>query len=108
MKIFISQPMAGLTNDEILTIRNIAIEEIKQVYSFYDRNNDLEIVSTFEVDEGENVPENVSRIWWLGRAIQMLDGCDTIFMCKGWEDSKGCRIERQVAIEYLISIRYQK
>lgn len=108
MRVFISQPMAGLTDEEILDVREKAIEEIKSIYQFYDRNNNLEIVSTFEVNENEIVPRNTSRIWWLGRAIQMLDGCDTIFMCKGWEDSKGCKVERQVAIEYLLNIRYQK
>lgn len=108
MKVFISQPMNGYTDEEIAEVRDQAIEEIKQIYQFFDRNNQLEIVSTTFTQEGEILPKEASRLWWLGRAIQLLDGVDVIYMCKGWEDARGCKIERHVAIEYNIGIYYQK
>lgn len=108
MKIFISQPMNGLTDEEIAKVREQAIEEIKIKYQFFERNKELEIVSTIFKREGEILPKNANRLWWLGRAIQILDECDIIYMCKGWENARGCKIERQVAIEYNIGIDYQK
>ena len=108
MKIFISQPMKGLSDEEILIVREQAIEEIKIKYQFFDRNNELEIISTFEVSDEENIPEGVNRLWWLGRALQMLSYCDKIYMCKGWENSSGCKIEKAAAVEYNIGIDYQK
>lgn len=29
-------------------------------------------------------------------------------MCKGWENAKGCRVEKFVAEQYGIKIRYQE
>ena len=29
----------------------------------------------------------------------MLKRCDELWLCEGWEDSKGCNIERDWAIE---------
>lgn len=107
MRVFISQPMNGLTDEEIIANRNVAIEEIKELYQFYDRNNELEIVSTTYIRDGEILPEDASRIWYLGRAIQMLDSVDVLYMCNGWEDSHGCKVEKCVAHEYNISIHYQ-
>lgn len=108
MKIFISQPMKGLSDEEILIVREQAIEEIKIKYQFFERNKELEIISTFEVGEDENIPEDPNRLWWLGRALQMLSYCDKIYMCKGWENSSGCRVEKLAAVEYNIGIDYQK
>lgn len=31
--------------------------------------------------------------------IEMLKRCDELWLCEGWEDSKGCNIERDWAIE---------
>jgi hypothetical protein len=107
MKVFISQPMNGLTDKEIASNRDEAIEEIKRLYSFFDRNNDLEIISTTQQREYEILPKNASRLWWLGRAIQMLEDVDVIYMCRGWKNAKGCKVERYVAIQYDISIHYQ-
>ena len=108
MKVFISQPMKGLSDEEILIANVKAIEEIKNKYQFFERNNELEIISTFYVNEDEIIPENPNRLWWLGRALQMLSYCDKIYMCKGWENSSGCRVERLAAVEYNIEIDYQK
>ena len=37
MKVFISQPMKGLSDEEILIVREQAIEEIKIKYQFFER-----------------------------------------------------------------------
>lgn len=108
MKVFISQPMSGLPDEEVAKVRDQAIEEIKNIYQFFERNNQLEIVSTTFTRDDEVIPENPSRLWWLGRAIQMLEGVDIIYFCKGWENSKGCKVEKLVATEHNIGTYYQK
>jgi len=107
MRVFISQPMSGLTDKEIKVNRDKAIEEIKLLYNFFDKNNQLEIISTTYPRDNETLPDEASRLWWLGRAIQMLEDVDVLYMCEGWENSHGCRVEKYVAHEYNISIHYQ-
>ena len=107
MRVFISQPMNGLSDEEIRSVRDKAIEEIKEIYHFFDKNNQLEIVSTLDQRPHELLPKNASRLWWIGRAIQMLEDVDIIYMCEGWKNARGCRVERCVAMEYEISIQYQ-
>ena len=107
MRVFISQPMNGLTDEEIEANKQEAIEDIKRLYHFFDKNGELYIVSTTEQRKHEVFPKNASRLWWLGRAIQMLEDVDVIFMCKGWENASGCKVEKFVATEYNISIHYQ-
>ena len=80
MKVFISQPMKGLSDEEILIVRDQAIEEIKIKYQFFERNKELEIISTFEVGEDEIIPEDPNRLWWLGRELQILSYCEKIYM----------------------------
>ena len=107
MKVFISQPMHGKTDEEINAVKEEAIEQIKKVYQFFYKNNQLEIISTTEKDKFEIIPKDAPRLWWLGRAIQHLVDVDVVFMCNGWEDSRGCRVEKFVATEYNIGIVYQ-
>lgn len=42
----------------------------------------------------------------MGRDIQALLECDGIYMCEGWETSKGCRAEHSVAMIYGRNIMY--
>lgn len=35
--------------------------------------------------------------WYMRRALQMLLDCDEIVLLPGWENSRGARIERQIA-----------
>lgn len=36
----------------------------------------------------------------LGTAISLMSSADVVFFAKGWENSRGCKIERQVAESY--------
>lgn len=99
MKIFISQPMHGLTDDEILHRREEAIVELKARYG-----EDMEILDTFIY---EDAPKDANRLWYLGRSIQMLGQADLIYILDGWQRANGCIIERQTAVLYGITREYQ-
>ena len=108
MTVFISQPMNGLSDEEIKKVKEEAIEDIRKIYQFFYKNDQLRIISTTEQDRHEILPKSAPRLWWLGRAIQHLVDVDVIYFCKGWEESKGCRVEKYVASEYNIGTYYQK
>jgi hypothetical protein len=93
MKIFISQPMTGLSNEEILKVRNEAIERIRSEVP------DAEFIDSFK-------PEIVSDnyLWLLGRDIQLLGEADCIYMCENWRESKGCKIEHYIALSCGIEV----
>lgn len=39
-------------------------------------------------------------IWYLGKSLQLLAQADLVFFVNGWEQYRGCNIERQVANSY--------
>lgn len=46
--------------------------------------------------------------WYMGRDIQtIIEHCDAIYCCEGWEYSKGCNVERECAKQYSREILYQ-
>jgi hypothetical protein len=41
-----------------------------------------------------------SPVWCLGESIKLMSDADYVVFCNGWEDARGCRIERTIANEY--------
>lgn len=39
--------------------------------------------------------------------LEVLDRCDAIYLCQGWEESKGCRKERRAAQSQGLEIIYE-
>lgn len=39
--------------------------------------------------------------------LKMLLGCDVVFMCKGWTESKGCGLEHEVAEQCGLWVVYE-
>lgn len=95
MKIFITQPMRGRTDEEILAEREKAIEFVKERY-----NTDVVIVDSFF----QNAPVEVKPLWFLGKSIELLSSADTAVFCNGWEDARGCKIEHECCKEYGVNI----
>lgn len=87
-KIYISLPISGL---DIQKAREKA-DLIKAKLS----REGYEVVSPFEVCPGKD-PKYEDYICY--DLLAML-GCDAIYFCKGWEESCGCNIERDVAMRF--------
>ena len=94
-KLFISQPMNGKTDEEIIRERNEAIDIAKDIL-----NDEIEVIDSFF----QNAPVEAKPLWFLGKTIQLLSGADVIYMCDGWENTRGCKIEYQCAKDYGIEI----
>ena len=94
-KLFISQPMNGKTNDEILAVRNRAIESAER-----ELGEKVEVIDSLFKD----APHEAKPLWFLGESLKLLSEADVVFFAKGWEKARGCRIENQCAIDYGIDL----
>ena len=97
MKVMISQPMRGKTEEQIREERKAIIEKFNNMH--------IEVIDTIFTEE---VPQsNNAGVYYLGKSIQEMSKVDAIFMCDGWKGARGCRIERQIAQDYGIKILYE-
>lgn len=92
MKIFISQPMKGLSEKEIKSNREKAIKKIKSLYG-----DDVEIIDSYIDDEG-------TPLWCLGKSIELLSTADVAYFLKGWNT----RIEYMCADNYGIGAYFEE
>lgn len=95
MKVFIFQPMRGLEEREIKLNRAKAIENIKRLYG-----NDVEIIDNYF--DGDEKP-----LFKLGKLIELLSKADIIYICKGWNKARGCKIEYMCASDFGIKIIFE-
>lgn len=96
MKVFISQPMKGLSEKEIKSNREKAIRKIKSLYG-----NDAEIIDSFIEGEGNS-------LWFLGKSIELLSTADVAYFLKEWNKARGCRIEYMCASNYGIGAYFEE
>lgn len=97
MKVFISQPMNGLTDDEILVERHRAIFAIKAEYG-----DDVEIVNSY-FEDYEPTTGNIG-LKYLAKSIELLADADAVYFCDGWRSARGCKIEYQCARQYHVKV----
>lgn len=106
--IFISQPMTGKSEEEILTTRQKAIDEIHQLAS--KDGEQVNIIDSYIDDATRNEFQGRMGdainwdIYWLSQSLQKLATANTIWLCDGWEYSKGCNIELKCAMQYGLDV----
>lgn len=99
-KLFISQPMKGKTDEEILREREDAILFAKKMFG-----EEIEVIDTFYRD----FSADAKPLEYLARSIKDLAGADLAYFAEGWEDARGCRIEKECAEQYGIrSVSYNQ
>lgn len=96
MKIFISQPMNGLSEDEIKRTRLNIEQRIKQLFG------NVDIINSFYLEGG------LKPLFNLGRSIQLLSEADIAYFAPGWSKARGCRIEYMCASDYGIDILFEE
>lgn len=94
-KVFISQPMRDKTNEEILEVRERAINCSKEFLK-----DDVEIIDSFFKD----APHDAKPLWYLSKALELLSTADVAVFAYGWDDYRGCRIEHECCRAYNIPI----
>lgn len=99
MKVFISQPMNGKSNEEIEAIREDIVNDFKEIYK-----EKVIILDSFF----KNAPHDAKPVWFLGKSLEIMSEADVVYFAKGWENARGCRIEHTVAKEYGLKIMEEK
>lgn len=99
MKVFISQPMSGKTNEEIIARRKEIIEMIENKYL----NENISFVYSIIEDEPSN-DTPYKPVWYLGDSIKKLATATLAYFDKGWQKARGCCIEHDVCELYKIPI----
>ncbi|MCM1215450.1 MAG: DUF4406 domain-containing protein [Lachnospiraceae bacterium] len=106
LKAMISQPMNGLTDQQIKGTKQKAERVL------YDLG--YAIIDTFFEEEWAN-PENMKArgvenipVAFLAKSIEKMAECNAVYFCKGYEEARGCRIEHQIAQAYGLTIIYEE
>jgi hypothetical protein len=100
MKIFISQPMNGLSEEEIEVRKNNAIFTL--AYQRYIRkmmyfdNDDYTEPDEFINSYIKDAPEGYTDIEYISDSIRLIKDADFIIFAHGWQNSKACQIEYEV------------
>lgn len=87
MRIYLSLPITGQENK--------AREKASEVSQML-RSAGREVVNPFDLPCDKPLPEWID---WMCVDLYALYGCDAIYLCEGWQFSKGCRIEASFAKE---------
>lgn len=94
-KLFISQPMKGKTNEEILAERNRLIEKAEDAL-----HEKFEVIDSFIKD----APYDANPLWFLGKSLELLSTADVAIFGKDWGSARGCKIENEACLEYGITV----
>lgn len=90
-KLFISHPMRGKSDEDILKERKIAINAARETVG-----EEVEVLETFFEDFGPDA----KPLDYLARSIEFLAKADVAYFASGWETARGCKIEHECAVEY--------
>lgn len=109
MKVFISQPMTGLTEEEILSARKQARDNIIAVYG-----DDVKIIDNYYNDlYRQNVEQSMDGVvnswdvFWLSESLNGMSEADLIWFVDGWQHSRGCTVEHLCASLYGIDMEFE-
>ena len=86
MKIMISQPMNGKTNEQIREERKELVEKLEKL-----GNEVIDIIIS---------DDYVDSILYLAKSIEFIADVDGVVFMSGWEKARGCKIEHEVAVNY--------
>jgi hypothetical protein len=94
-RLFISQPMNGKTDEEILQARESIITDVKKLIE-----DDVEVIDSFF----QSAPYDAKPLWFLGKSLELLSTADCAYFGEGWKYARGCKIEHECAVQYGIDI----
>lgn len=94
MRVMISQPMNGLTREQIEENRANAVKTIES-YGYT-------VVDSFVTDSTPKT--NNDALYYLGKSLEIMATCHAVYFVKGWEKARGCRIERAACKAYGLKI----
>lgn len=94
---FISQPMSGYTDEEILVVRAKATEKLEKM--------GYEVMDSFITDEIDSKCPGLS---YLARSLSIMANADAVYFVKGYQKARGCLVEEMCAEKYNIIRLYEE
>ena len=104
-KAMLSQPMAGKSEAEIVSTRERAVKVLQ--------GKGYEIVNTLFTDEWYSSDSMKARgvvqipLCFLAKSLENMSLCHAAYFCKGWENTRGCKIEHDAAVAYGLEVIYE-
>ena len=92
-RLFISQPMTGLSIEKIKEDRHRGYEYFK---SLKVTDKEIEVIDNLQEDAEDYIATD-----YLSTDIKLLGRADGVLFLKGWEDARGCKVEYMVAKYYV-------
>ena len=92
-RLFISQPMTGLSIEKIKEDRQRGYEYFK---SLKVTDKEIEVIDNLQEDAEDYIATD-----YLSTDIKLLGRADGVLFLKGWEDARGCKVEYLVAKYYV-------
>ena len=97
VRLFISQPMRGKSDEEIEREREDLIAIAKAVYA---GRGEVEVIDSF-FKGGLDVPAGTKApLYHLSKSLELLATADVAIFAKDWREARGCRIEHECAAGY--------
>lgn len=101
-KAMISQPMRDLSPEEIEATRDKA-------KSFLESKG-YEVVDTYFKEEWskEEVERVVNKpLFYLAKSLEKMSECECLYLCNGWEKTRGCIVEKITAEQYGLELVFE-
>lgn len=92
LKVFLSQPMGGRSQEAIERERHVVLDSLP---SLLGRSDVLGIPMLPELTVATNTP-----VHCLGLSIQDMSTADIVVFIPGWRDARGCVVEHAVTLLY--------
>ena len=98
-RIYVSLPISGYDLDErklyAMWVKNLIRDKYPKV---------AKVITPFNVCSEPDKPYS----YYMGKDIEALLECDDIYLCEGWQNSKGCMAEFEVARIYNKQILFEE
>ena len=99
VRLFISQPMRGKTDEQIESEREKLVEIAEAVYF---GGGGVEVIDSF-FKGGLNAPTGAKApLYYLSKSLELLATADVAIFAEGWRGARGCRIEHECAKQYRV------
>lgn len=99
VRLFISQPMRGKSDEEIESEREKLVEIAEAVY--FGRGG-VEVIDSF-FKGGLDVPAGAKApLYYLSKSLELLATADVAIFAEDWQGARGCRIEHECAKQYRV------
>lgn len=94
MRVMISQPMNGRSENDIRLQREGTIKKLEKL--------GIEVVDSVFKEEPQNYKE--PALYYLAKSIDLMGRVNAVYFMEGWQHARGCIIERKICEYYDIKI----